>query len=115
MCDGFEQVVWSKLSDYLIHLKEPIIPPSLYELHVAVGNLVTRGMAGGLHSALEATQLCCLLLSKVARATLKTLLRFMWSVCHNEELELDCEVSGDITYVVMAFTSIELQLIIVVT
>lgn len=96
MCEGFEHVVWNKICDYLLHMKEPIISHTLYDLHVAVGSLVTRGMAGGVHSALEATQLCCLLLSKTARATLQTLLGFMWSVCHNEELDLDTEVRIEI-------------------
>lgn len=96
MCEGFENVVWNKICDHLLHMKEPIIPHTLYDLHVAVGSLVTRGMAGGVHSALEATQLCCLLLSKVARATLQTLLGFMWNICHNEELELDTEVRIEI-------------------
>lgn len=93
VCEGFEHVVWNKICDHLLHMKEPIISHTLYDLHVAVGNLVTRGMAGGVQSALEATQLCCLLLSKVARATLQTLLGFMWNICHNTELELDTEVS----------------------
>jgi len=93
VCEGFEHVVWNKISDYLLQMKEPIISHTLYDLHVAVGNLVTRGMAGGMHSALEATQLCCLLLSKVARATLQALLGFMWNICHNTELGLDTEVN----------------------
>ena len=87
-------MVWNKICDHLLHMKEPIISHTLYDLHVAVGKLVTRGMAGGVHSALEATQLCCMLLSKVARATLQTLLGFMWNVCHNNELELDTEVNA---------------------
>lgn len=93
VCEGFEHVVWSKICDYLLHMKEPIISYTLYDLHVAVGNLVTRGMAGGVHSALEATQLCCLLLSKATRAMLQTLLDFMWNICHNTELGLDTEVN----------------------
>lgn len=101
VCEGFEHVVWNKICDHLLHIKEPIIPHTLYDLHVAVGNLVTRGMAGGVHSALEATQLCCLLLSKVARATLQTLLGFMWNVSHNEELELDTEVVSTLAPVIL--------------
>ena len=86
-------MVWKWICDHLFHKREPIIPHTLYDLHIAVGNLVTRGMAGGVHSALEATQLCCLLLSKVARVTLQTLLGFMWNVCHNSELGLETEVN----------------------
>ena len=34
------------ICNHLLHMKEPIISDTMYDLYVAVHNLVTRGMAG---------------------------------------------------------------------
>ncbi|XP_062340701.1 DEP domain-containing protein 1B isoform X1 [Osmerus eperlanus] len=81
MYPGFERDVLRTVAEYFQRLKEPLLTFHLYEVFVNILSLLQQR-----EMALDALQVCCLLLPPENRRRLKLLLRLMARICQNPAL-----------------------------
>uniref|UniRef100_A0A3P9ABV0 DEP domain containing 1B n=1 Tax=Esox lucius TaxID=8010 RepID=A0A3P9ABV0_ESOLU len=81
MYPGFERDVLRTVAEYFQRLKEPLLTFQLYEVFVNILSLLQQEAV-----AVEALQVCSLLLPPANRRRLQLLLRLMARACHNPAL-----------------------------
>ncbi|KAJ8287138.1 hypothetical protein GJAV_G00048090 [Gymnothorax javanicus] len=79
--DGFERDVLKTVADYFQKLSEPLLTFQLYEVFVSILGLLPREQV-----AVDALQVCCLLLPPPNRRKLQLLMRLITRVCQNPRL-----------------------------
>ncbi|KAM6223408.1 DEP domain-containing protein 1B isoform 3-T3 [Rhynchocyon petersi] len=96
---GFEKDVFKTIADYYGHLKEPLLTFHLFDAFVSVLGLLQKE-----NMAVEAFQMCCLLLPPENRRKLQLLLRMMTRICLNKDMPPLCEGLGTRTLMVQTFS-----------
>ncbi|XP_069912836.1 DEP domain-containing protein 1B [Oryctolagus cuniculus] len=96
---GFEKDVFKTIADYYGHLKEPLLTFHLFDAFVSVLGLLQREQL-----AVEAFQICCLLLPPENRRKLQLLMRMMARICLNKEMPPLCDGFGTRTLMVQTFS-----------
>ncbi|EPY78068.1 DEP domain-containing protein 1B [Camelus ferus] len=86
---GFEKDVFKTIADYYGHLKEPLLTFHLFDAFVSVLGLLQKE-----NMAIEAFQICCLLLPPENRRKLQLLMRMMARICLNKEMPPLCDGVG---------------------
>eukprot|EP00070_Physeter_catodon_P018793 XP_023978656.1 DEP domain-containing protein 1B isoform X3 [Physeter catodon] len=86
---GFEKDVFKTIADYYGHLKEPLLTFHLFDAFVSVLGLLQKE-----NMAIEAFQICCLLLPPENRRKLQLLMRMMARICLNKEMPPLCDGFG---------------------
>uniref|UniRef100_A0AAA9T794 DEP domain-containing protein 1B n=1 Tax=Bos taurus TaxID=9913 RepID=A0AAA9T794_BOVIN len=86
---GFEKDVFKTIADYYGHLKEPLLTFHLFDAFVSVLGLLQKEKM-----AIEAFQICCLLLPPENRRKLQLLMRMMARICLNKEMPPLCDGFG---------------------
>ena len=82
---GFEVDVLRAVWEYYSSSKDSLVCSNLYELFLAVQSIVRSGKSD---TAIDALQLCMLLLPRANKIKLQKLLRFMSKVASNQQLLL---------------------------
>eukprot|EP00118_Oscarella_pearsei_P010133 m.60931 g.60931 ORF g.60931 m.60931 type:complete len:180 (+) comp34955_c0_seq4:1178-1717(+) len=85
--DGFEKDVLVAVSDYFRSLPQPLIPYSMFNLHMAILGLIQKGKS----TSDQALQLASLLLPPLNRAQLLHLFLFMDHLVDDERVSLSKE------------------------
>ena len=85
MYRGFEVDVLRAVWEYYSSSKDSLVCSNLYELFLAVQTIVRSGKSD---TAIDALQLCMLLLPRANKIKLQKLLRFMSKVASNKQLLL---------------------------
>ncbi|XP_057645797.1 DEP domain-containing protein 1B [Chionomys nivalis] len=96
---GFEKDVFKTIADYYGHLKEPLLTFHLFDAFVSVLGLLQKEKM-----AIEAFQICCLLLPPENRRKLQLLMRMMARICLNKEMPPLCDGFGTRTLMVQTFS-----------
>ncbi|XP_040118503.1 DEP domain-containing protein 1B [Oryx dammah] len=96
---GFEKDVFKTVADYYGHLKEPLLTFHLFDAFVSVLGLLQKEKM-----AIEAFQICCLLLPPENRRKLQLLMRMMARICLNKEMPPLCDGFGTRTLMVQTFS-----------
>uniref|UniRef100_A0A9L0JIC9 DEP domain-containing protein 1B n=1 Tax=Equus asinus TaxID=9793 RepID=A0A9L0JIC9_EQUAS len=96
---GFEKDVFKTIADYYGHLKEPLLTFHLFDAFVSVLGLLQKEKM-----AIEAFQICCLLLPPENRRKLQLLMRMMTRICLNKEMPPLCDGFGTRTLMVQTFS-----------
>ncbi|KAM7320884.1 hypothetical protein ACRRTK_020137 [Alexandromys fortis] len=96
---GFEKDVFKTIADYYGHLKEPLLTFHLFDAFVSVLGLLQKEKM-----AIEAFQICCLLLPPENRRKLQLLMRMMARICSNKEMPPLCDGFGTRTLMVQTFS-----------
>ncbi|XP_073933550.1 DEP domain-containing protein 1B [Castor canadensis] len=96
---GFEKDVFKTIADYYGHLKEPLLTFHLFDAFVSVLGLLQKEKM-----AIEAFQICCLLLPPENRRKLQLLMRMMARICSNKEMPPLCDGFGTRTLLVQTFS-----------
>ncbi|KAG8516160.1 DEP domain-containing protein 1B, partial [Galemys pyrenaicus] len=96
---GFEKDVFKTIADYYGHLKEPLLTFHLFDAFVSVLGLLQKEKM-----AIEAFQICCLLLPPENRRKLQLLIRMMARICLNKEIPPLCDGFGTRTLMVQTFS-----------
>ncbi|XP_019490344.1 PREDICTED: DEP domain-containing protein 1B-like, partial [Hipposideros armiger] len=96
---GFEKDVFKTIADYYGHLKEPLLTFHLFDAFVSVLGLLQKE-----EMAVEAFQICCLLLPPENRRQLQLLMRMMARICLNKEMPPLCDGFGARTLMVQTFS-----------
>uniref|UniRef100_A0A8C0Q4U5 DEP domain-containing protein 1B n=1 Tax=Canis lupus familiaris TaxID=9615 RepID=A0A8C0Q4U5_CANLF len=96
---GFEKDVFKTIADYYGHLKEPLLTFHLFDAFVSVLGLLQKEKM-----AIEAFQICCLLLPPENRRKLQLLMRMMARICLNKEMPSLCDGFGTRTLMVQTFS-----------
>ncbi|KAM6156836.1 DEP domain-containing protein 1B isoform 3-T3 [Erethizon dorsatum] len=96
---GFEKDVFKTIADYYSHLKEPLLTFHLFDAFVSVLGLLQKEKM-----AVEAFQICCLLLPPENRRKLQLLMRMMARICLNKEMPPLCDGFGTRTLMVQTFS-----------
>ncbi|XP_035245853.1 DEP domain-containing protein 1B [Anguilla anguilla] len=99
MYPGFEKDVLKTVADYFQKLQEPLLTFQLHEVFVNILGLLQRRQV-----AVDALQVCCLLLPPPNRRKLQLLMRLMSRVCHNPRLPVLNEAIGTRTLMVQTFS-----------
>uniref|UniRef100_A0A7N4P3A6 DEP domain-containing protein 1B n=1 Tax=Sarcophilus harrisii TaxID=9305 RepID=A0A7N4P3A6_SARHA len=99
MYSGFEKDVFKTIADYYGHLKEPLLTFQLFDAFVSVLGLLQKEKI-----AIEAFQICCLLLPPENRRKLQLLIRMMAKICLNKEIPPLCDGLGMRTLMVQTFS-----------
>nr|XP_020862951.1 DEP domain-containing protein 1B isoform X2 [Phascolarctos cinereus] len=99
MYSGFEKDVFKTIADYYGHLKEPLLTFQLFDVFVSVLGLLQKEKI-----AIEAFQICCLLLPPENRRKLQLLIRMMAKICLNKEMPPLCDGLGTRTLMVQTFS-----------
>ncbi|XP_004623123.1 DEP domain-containing protein 1B [Octodon degus] len=96
---GFEKDVFKTIADYYSHLREPLLTFHLFDAFVSVLGLLQKEKM-----AVEAFQICCLLLPPENRRKLQLLMRMMARICLNKEMPPLCDGFGTRTLMVQTFS-----------
>ncbi|XP_045856085.1 DEP domain-containing protein 1B [Meles meles] len=96
---GFEKDVFKTIADYYGRLKEPLLTFHLFDAFVSVLGLLQKEKM-----AIEAFQICCLLLPPENRRKLQLLMRMMARICLNKEMPPLCDGFGTRTLMVQTFS-----------
>ncbi|OCT58056.1 DEP domain-containing protein 1B isoform X1 [Xenopus laevis] len=96
---GFERDVFRTIKDYYSFLKEPLLPFHLFDAFVNALGLLQKK-----HVAIEALQLCCLLLPPENRRKLQLLMRMMAKISLNREMPPLCDSTGNRALMVQTFS-----------
>ncbi|KAL7848123.1 hypothetical protein AOLI_G00228410 [Acnodon oligacanthus] len=99
MYPGFERDVFRTVAEHFQRLKEPLLTYHLYEIFVSILGLLPREQI-----AVEALQVCCLLLPPANRRKLQLLMRLMAKACHNHALPPLNDAIGIRTLMVQTFS-----------
>ncbi|GAB1298542.1 DEP domain-containing protein 1B [Apodemus speciosus] len=96
---GFEKDVFKTIADYYGHLTEPLLTFHLFDAFVSVLGLLPKEKM-----AIEAFQICCLLLPPENRRKLQLLMRMMARICLNKDMPPLCDGFGTRTLMVQTFS-----------
>ncbi|XP_052016068.1 DEP domain-containing protein 1B [Apodemus sylvaticus] len=96
---GFEKDVFKTIADYYSHLTEPLLTFHLFDAFVSVLGLLPKEKM-----AIEAFQICCLLLPPENRRKLQLLMRMMARICLNKDMPPLCDGFGTRTLMVQTFS-----------
>ncbi|XP_051541796.1 DEP domain-containing protein 1B-like [Myxocyprinus asiaticus] len=99
MYPGFEREVFRTVAEHFQRLKEPLLTFHLYEILVSILGLLQQPSV-----AVEALQVCCLLLPPANRRKLQLLMRLMAKVCANPTLPPLNNTIGARTLMVQTFS-----------
>ncbi|XP_072515020.1 DEP domain-containing protein 1B isoform X2 [Salminus brasiliensis] len=99
MYPGFERDVFRTVAEHFQRLKEPLLTFHLYEIFVSILGLLPRQQI-----AVEALQVCSLLLPPANRRKLQLLMRLMAKACHNPALPPLNDAIGTRTLMVQTFS-----------
>ncbi|KAG8456590.1 hypothetical protein GDO86_002388 [Hymenochirus boettgeri] len=98
MYSGFERDVFKTIVDYHSYLKEPLLTFHLFDVFVNALGLQKK------HNAIEALQVCCLLLPPENRRKLQLLMRMMSKISLNREMPPLCDSIGNRALMVQKFS-----------
>ncbi|XP_030228759.1 DEP domain-containing protein 1A isoform X2 [Gadus morhua] len=98
---GFERDVFKTVSDYFYSLAQPLLTFQLYELFINVLGLLQSNCE---RVAIEALQLCTLLLPPASRRKLQLLMRMMSRISHNVDMPQLHHAIGARTLMVHTFS-----------
>nr|XP_020639317.1 DEP domain-containing protein 1B [Pogona vitticeps] len=96
---GFERDVFRTIVDYYGHMKEPLLTFQFFDLFVSVLGLLQKEKL-----AIEALQICCLLLPPANRRKLQLLMTMMARISSNRDLPPLSDTAGTRTLMVQAFS-----------
>ncbi|XP_062870262.1 DEP domain-containing protein 1B isoform X2 [Trichomycterus rosablanca] len=96
---GFERDVFRTVAEHFQRLKEPLMTFQLYEIFVSI-----LGLFPSQQIAVEALQVCCLLLPPANRRKLQLLMRLMTKTCNNHALPPLNDAIGTRTLMVQTFS-----------
>ncbi|XP_043919746.1 DEP domain-containing protein 1B [Protopterus annectens] len=96
---GFERDVFRTIADYFKSMKEPLLTFRLYELFVNILGVLPKQQV-----AIEALQICCLLLPPENRRKLQLLMRMMARIGLNPEMPLLSDTSENRMLMVHTFS-----------
>ncbi|XP_036163666.1 DEP domain-containing protein 1B isoform X3 [Myotis myotis] len=96
---GFEKDVFKTIADYYGHLKEPLLTFHLFDAFVSVLGLLQEEKM-----AIEAFQICCLLLPPENRRKLQLLMKMMTRICSNKEMPPLGDGLGTRTLMIQTFS-----------
>ncbi|XP_063262926.1 DEP domain-containing protein 1A isoform X2 [Prinia subflava] len=98
---GFERDVFRTVADYFLSLPEPLLTFEYYELFVNVLDLVQPHLE---RVAVEALQICCVLLPPARRRRLQLLLRMMARISCNVDMPRLHEAMGTRSLLIQTFS-----------
>ncbi|XP_059359921.1 DEP domain-containing protein 1A isoform X2 [Carassius carassius] len=98
---GFERDVFKTVSDYFYNLSQPLLTYQYYELFVNILGLLRPSLE---RVAIEALQLCTLLLPPASRRKLQLLLRMISRMSQNVDMPRLHDVIGTRTLLVQTFS-----------
>ncbi|XP_053557275.1 DEP domain-containing protein 1B [Bombina bombina] len=96
---GFERDVFKTIADHHSYLQEPLLTFHLFDIFVNILGLLQKRLV-----AIEALQVCCLLLPPENRRKLQLLMRMMAKISHNKEMPLLCDTTGNRALMVQTFS-----------
>nr|XP_005990775.2 PREDICTED: DEP domain-containing protein 1B [Latimeria chalumnae] len=96
---GFEKDVFKTIADYFQNMKEPLLTFPLYDLFVNVLGLIQKQQV-----AIEALQVCSLLLPPENRRKLQLLMRMMAKISQSTDLPPLCDTNGTRMLMVQTFS-----------
>ncbi|KAL8203844.1 UNVERIFIED_CONTAM: DEP domain-containing protein 1B [Gekko kuhli] len=96
---GFERDVFRTIADYYGHMKEPLLTFQLFDIFVSVLGLLQKETL-----AIEALQVCCLLLPPENRRKVQLLITMMARISINKDLPSLCDTVGTRTLMVQTFS-----------
>ncbi|XP_078531254.1 DEP domain-containing protein 1B isoform X1 [Lissotriton helveticus] len=96
---GFERDVFKTIADYHDQMKEPLLTFQLFDVFVSILGLLQKRQV-----AVEALQVCCLLLPPENRRKLQLLMRMMAKISLNREIPSLCETVGARMLMVQTFS-----------
>ncbi|XP_066472521.1 DEP domain-containing protein 1B [Tiliqua scincoides] len=96
---GFERDVFRTIADYYSQIQEPLLTFQLFDVFVSVLGLLQNEKL-----AIEALQVCCLLLPPENRRMLQLLTTMMARISLNKDLPPLCDSVGTRTLMVQAFS-----------
>ncbi|XP_029432507.1 DEP domain-containing protein 1B isoform X3 [Rhinatrema bivittatum] len=96
---GFERDVFKTIADYHIHLKEPLLTFQLFDAFVNILGVLQKRQV-----AIEALQVCCLLLPPENRRKLQLLMRMMARISLNKEMPSLSDTVGNRMLMVQTFS-----------
>ncbi|XP_077203310.1 DEP domain-containing protein 1B isoform X1 [Paroedura picta] len=95
---GFERDVFRTIADYYGHMKEPLLTFQFFDIFVSVLGLLQKETL-----AIEALQICCLLLPPENRRKVQLLITMMARISMNKDLPTLCDTVGTRTLMVQTF------------
>ncbi|XP_069088553.1 DEP domain-containing protein 1A isoform X2 [Pleurodeles waltl] len=98
---GFERDVFRTIADYFLNLPEPLVTFQYYELFVNILGLLQPHLE---KVAIEALQLCCLLLPPPNRRKLQLLMRMIARISQNVDMPRLHDVIGTRSLMVQTFS-----------
>ncbi|XP_069498030.1 DEP domain-containing protein 1A isoform X3 [Ambystoma mexicanum] len=98
---GFERDVFRTIADYFLNLPEPLVTFQYYELFVNILGLLQPHLE---KVAVEALQLCCLLLPPPNRRKLQLLMRMISRISQNVDMPRLHDVIGTRSLMVQTFS-----------
>ncbi|KAM4808595.1 DEP domain-containing protein 1B [Rhinophrynus dorsalis] len=96
---GFEKDVFKTIADFHSFLKEPLLTFQLFDVFVSVLGLLHRKLV-----AIEALQVCCLLLPPENRRKLQLLMKMMTRISLNREMPPLCDTVVNRALMVQTFS-----------
>uniref|UniRef100_A0A8C5PBI7 DEP domain-containing protein 1B n=1 Tax=Leptobrachium leishanense TaxID=445787 RepID=A0A8C5PBI7_9ANUR len=96
---GFEKDVFKTIADHYGFLQEPLLTFRLFDVFVNVLGLLHKRLV-----AIEALQICCLLLPPENRRKLQLLMRMMARISLNREMPPLCDTIGNRALMVQTFS-----------
>ncbi|KAM4050528.1 DEP domain-containing protein 1B isoform 2-T2 [Anomaloglossus baeobatrachus] len=96
---GFERDVFRTIADYYGSLQEPLLTFPLFDVFVNILGLLQKKSV-----AIEALQVCCLLLPPENRRKLQLLMRMMARISFNREMPPLCDTAGNRALMVQTFS-----------
>ncbi|XP_075039252.1 DEP domain-containing protein 1B [Mixophyes fleayi] len=96
---GFERDVFKTIADYYSYLHEPLLTFQLFDVFVNILGLLQKKLV-----AIEALQVCCLLLPAENRRKLQLLMRMMARISLNREMPPLCDTIGNRALMVQTFS-----------
>ncbi|XP_030048140.1 DEP domain-containing protein 1B isoform X2 [Microcaecilia unicolor] len=96
---GFERDIFKTIADYHSHLKEPLLTYQLFDAFVNVLGLLQKRQI-----AIEALQVCCLLLPSENRRKLQLLMRMMARISLNKRMPSLSDTVGNRMLMVQTFS-----------
>ncbi|XP_069605136.1 DEP domain-containing protein 1B isoform X3 [Ranitomeya imitator] len=96
---GFERDVFRTIADYYSSLQEPLLTFPLFDVFVNILGLLQKRTI-----AIEALQVCCLLLPPENRRKLQLLMRMMARISLNGEMPPLCDTAGNRALMVQTFS-----------
>ncbi|XP_075711017.1 DEP domain-containing protein 1B isoform X2 [Rhinoderma darwinii] len=99
MYPGFERDVFKTITDFYSSLQEPLLTFQLFDVFVNILGLLQNRLV-----AIDALQVCCLLLPPENRRKLQLLMRMMARISFNREMPPLCDATGNRALMVQTFS-----------